>query len=71
MNITQAREIVGRRVELCWIDRKGSRTCERLAVLEVHFAPMYGTVLSTTKGDVALDHVESCLIEDEPGRRAS
>ena len=60
MNIKEIRELIDIPIELQWIDRRGTRQSERLAVLDVHFAPMYGTVLVTTKGEVALDHVSSC-----------
>jgi hypothetical protein len=57
VSIAEARSIVGKKVWLTWLDRKGMEVTRAVMVMEATFVPLYGPCLITSEGDVALNKV--------------
>lgn len=61
MTVSEARNFVGKEVEVHYSDRKGD-ACSALAFLvDVHHVPMYGTSLMFDFGDISIDRVTNLI----------
>lgn len=70
MLISEAKEFVGKIVELTYNDRTGKPVVETAEVYEVNFVPLYGPCMITDIGDIRLDRIVS-VIDTATLRRAA
>jgi hypothetical protein len=57
MSIQEAKQYIGKPVQLGWTGRKGDEITDTVYVFNVGFVPMYGPCLITDKGEICLDRI--------------
>lgn len=69
MTVSEAKEFVGKRVVVEYVDRNGAPQNGAGVLYDVEYVPMYGSNLIFDFGDIPLEKV--CLIADDPAREAA
>lgn len=62
--ITEAKSFVGQYVQVLFRDRSGREISEMAEIFDVAFIPLYGACLITDIGEIRLDRIIRCDLED-------
>ena len=57
MNMAEAKEYVGKRCDVTFVDRSGDQVTKALDIQDVAYVPLYGAYLIGDIEDVCLDRV--------------
>ena len=57
MNMAEAKEFVGMRCQVTYLDRRGGEVTKSLDIQDVAYVPLYGAYLVADIEDVCLDRV--------------
>ncbi len=59
MLINEAKTLVGKIVDLTYLDRFEAEVTEEVEIYDVTFVPLYGPCAITCKGDIRLDRIQN------------
>ena len=64
MTVTEARQYLGKRCVVTFLNRQGEEVTKNLQLHDVAFVPLYGAYLIGDIEDVCLDRVTNIIISD-------
>ncbi len=69
MTVSEAKDFVGKRVFVEYVDRNGSPCSDSGMLFDVEYVPMYGSNLVLDFGDIPLEKV--CALVEESAKKAA